>query len=59
MKCSEQANPQRQSRLVLARDCGEKRGLKVAVNKSGVSFWGNGNVPELDNGERNNLVNIL
>lgn len=40
-----------ESRLELARDCGEKRGSRVAVNRSGVSFRSNGNVPELDNGD--------
>lgn len=50
MECSGKAI-ETESSLVLARDCGEKGGSRVAVNRSGVSFWGNGNVPELDNGD--------
>lgn len=42
---------QKESRLVTARDCGEKGELRAAVNGSRGSFWGNGNALELDNGD--------
>lgn len=48
MKCPKEANPETESRLVVARAGGRQRwGLSAHVD--GVAFWGDGNV--LDSGD--------